>query len=524
MKTYNLFWCLSFFPIQLLSLNTPKINLCCRRDHAYKVKDKMREKARCDLTFTRDRECLPHNTSMDLKWEDEIWSGEERLDTLAHEHFEFVPADLDFQCGERGETAVPAESLFYSTNLRVQKDGKLLILDDNNETIGTYEDSQYCVSFTDRINFLDPEKNTTALDHQLRALYVVCYKIDTSISGSFKGIFYPVSIFISCFFLALTIFVYIILKELRSNLFGKITLGFLVNVLICYFFLGIHHTLDITYSQGELLNTPFCTALGYIIQHTFIAFFFWNNAMAIDITWKFSRILKFSDAKSNSGIFYNILYAQGVPALITLFTALMDLYGSCDGILPNMGQFTCFLGSEYDSTVPFVRLPEFVYYYSIVTLIMTVNAICFLITGFYLTSHWVTVRSMQRSCSQDVWNHALVVSKLFLIMGIPWIFDVISANVEHNDDSFESNGARYALDILNLLQGFITFIVLCCKKSILRKLKRKFNLRASRQDSVTSRLTQDESINLRRISTVSGISTVSEVSNNTVLSDSEDQN
>ena len=102
-----------------------------------------------------------------------------------------------------------------------------------------------------------------------------------------------------------------------------------------------------------------------------------------------------------------------------------------------MGQFTCFLGSEYDSTVPFVRLPEFVYYYSIVTLIMTVNAICFLITGFYLTSHWVTVRSMQRrsaplsilgslsltldiclSCSQDVWNHALVVSKLFLIMGI----------------------------------------------------------------------------------------------------------
>ena len=40
------------------------------------------------------------------------------------------------------------------------------------------------------------------------------------------------SIFISCFFLALTIFVYIILKELRSNLFGKITLGFLTNVLI----------------------------------------------------------------------------------------------------------------------------------------------------------------------------------------------------------------------------------------------------------------------------------------------------
>ena len=50
---------------------------------------------------------------------------------------------------------------------------------------------------------------------------------------------------------------------------------------------------------------------GYIIQHTFIAFFFWTNAMAIDITWKFSRILSFTDDKSNRRFYYNILYAQG---------------------------------------------------------------------------------------------------------------------------------------------------------------------------------------------------------------------
>ena len=79
------------------------------------------------------------------------------------------------------------------------------------------------------------------------------------------------------------------------------------------------------------------------------------------------------------------------------------------------------------------------------------------------------------SSSQDVWTHTLVVSKLFLIMGnlehqlvilckngylgIPWIFDVISAAVEHDDPSFESNGARYALDILNLLQVTIIHIL-----------------------------------------------------------------
>ena len=91
-----------------------------------------------------------------------------------------------------------------------------------------------------------------------------------------------------------------------------------------------------------------------------------------------------------------LLSYSGFPAMITLVTILMDFYGSCDSILPNMGQFTCFLGSEYDPTVPFAKLPEFVYYYSIVTVIMVVNVICFSITGFYLISHWVTVRTMQR--------------------------------------------------------------------------------------------------------------------------------
>ena len=58
---------------------------------------------------------------------------------------------------------------------------------------------------------------------------------------------------------------------------------------------------------------------GYIIQHTFIAFFFWTNAMAIDITWKFSRILSFTDDKSNRRFYYNILYAQGKSCQLLVF-------------------------------------------------------------------------------------------------------------------------------------------------------------------------------------------------------------
>ena len=83
---------------------------------------------------------------------------------------------------------MPAESLFYSTDLRsvtpiavltgllmtshfrVQKDGRLLIFDEKNDTIGTYDDTQYCVSFTDRASFLEVEDEDTELALEERCL------------------------------------------------------------------------------------------------------------------------------------------------------------------------------------------------------------------------------------------------------------------------------------------------------------------------------------------------------------------
>ena len=82
--------------------------------------------------------------------------------------------------------------------------------------------------------------------------------------------------------------------------------------------------------------------------------------------------------------------------IISIATLLEDLYGSCDKILPNMGRFTCFLGNEFNNEARFVDTSRFVYYYSIISIIMLLNFICFCVTGYYLVSHWVTVRNMQR--------------------------------------------------------------------------------------------------------------------------------
>ena len=50
----------------------------------------------------------------------------------------------------------------------------------------------------------------------------------------------------------------------------------------------------------------FCIILGYSVQHTFISFFLWMSAMAMNMTYKFSDIFK----------------VTAVPTLLTKFVVL----------------------------------------------------------------------------------------------------------------------------------------------------------------------------------------------------------
>ena len=110
--------------------------------------------------------------------------------------------------------------------------------------------------------------------------------------------------------------------------------------------------------------------------------------------------------------------------------------------------------------------------------------------------------------------------------GIPWALDVISAAIAHQHGSGETFEARLALDILNLLtvrflaiqiqkfsfvfQGFVIFLVLICKKTVVKKLLNKYS--PSHPQSSSSSMKTQESMNLRKFSTVSGISTISTLS------------
>jgi len=366
-------------------------------------------------------------------------------------------------------TLIPA-LLLYGPDVEFNLDditGEIHILLNGTE-IDSYSNDDFCYF------------HAVAGSGELISSYSVCYEEFTpeeKVQFKFKGVFYSSAILVSAFFILVTIIFYLTVKGLRKTIFGKITLGFLLNAFICYLLLGISYRVTLSSSDvGDFhfLGSLPCKILGYIIHHTFIAFFFWMSAMAFNIAKSLSvmQIVRNQSSSVKNTLFY-VLYAQGVPALISVFIILMDFIQPSNALLPNVGEFNCFVGSEYSPDNYFFMNSEFIYFYLIVIVILTLNLICFLVTAINLFKHWSNMQGIQNSGCDGLVEHFTIIVKLSIIMGVPWILDVVSAAMPRDSDSFP---IEVTLDVVNLLTGILIFFTLICKVSVWRQIKESYSV------------------------------------------------
>ena len=335
-----------------------------------------------------------------------------------------------------------------------------------------YSQGEFCIHFT---NSGDEFTNLTSED-TIRPVFSVCTSelTEQELDDREKTQqFYPVLIFISSFFLFVTLVVYCLLQENRSKLFGKLTIGFLLNIFLGFLSAGIHYSLNVGVNKFYL-GTPLCKILGYVVQHTWISFFCWMSAMALNITYTFTQSFRHSNAMSKSqtkAVVFHILFGQGVPLLVTVVTLVMDTQGSDNQILPNMGVYSCFVGEEFkEQPGSFFKSPVFLYFYLTIMIAWVINIVCFIVTAVHLMSHWAKAKAMKQSQANNTpMAHAKILGSLLVIMGGPWLFEIISAYLEHTHHT--AFNARLALDIINLLQGVLIFLALVCKTQVMRPLR-----------------------------------------------------
>ncbi|XP_022116252.2 probable G-protein coupled receptor Mth-like 4 [Pieris rapae] len=247
---------------------------------------------------------------------------------------------------------------------------------------------------------------------------------------------------VSAIFLALTAIVYCALPILR-DLQGKSIICFCVSLSLGLIFLAIMKLME--YSDMNL-----CAARGFLTYYFMVSSFFWMNSISIQILFRIKRP-SVPDYGWRTFLWY-ALYAFGTPALITIAMAIINFHPGTHQ-KPGIGLNSCWFDDKRQ---------QWYYMYSVLSILMALNLGLF----FYLSVYLWRQTFLSTHVKELRYKFRMTL-KMFIIMGLPWIFEMIST-------FFEPHIIWTLLDIFNLIQGLLIFIVLVVlRKRVLKALYKR---------------------------------------------------
>ncbi|XP_023349464.1 uncharacterized protein LOC111718172, partial [Eurytemora carolleeae] len=144
--------------------------------------------------------------------------------------FGLLPSKDKFVCPDPEQGLIPADLFYY--NISLLETGELVGIHplEVGVKIINHSNSQFCLVYA---QFESTENET----EELSVGFMICTQDSQPVdqgSKEFTMIFYPCALIISSMFLLFTIISYILDPDLHRPLFGKITLGFIINLLLTY--------------------------------------------------------------------------------------------------------------------------------------------------------------------------------------------------------------------------------------------------------------------------------------------------
>ena len=312
------------------------------------------------------------------------------------------------------------------------------------QTLGPKE---FCLHF---------EENKTAVSAQ--------YCTDKQ-SENTKFDFYPWILVTSCFFLLLTILVYLTFyKKLMTTYYTKIMINFTAMMFLAFFILAINQF------HAFVEDAPgLCVFFGFLQQYSFLTAFALMTVMSLEI------MLQIHGSPDNKKRFRNeLIFAYSLPLAVTILSLITELAASeCSLFKPRFAEETCFFASIEAKAL---------WFYLPIGVFLLANILMFTLTVRRLCN----VDAEQRKVNgkrTDNWDKFLIYLRLFLGMGAIWIFEIIAGLFdEHVHES-----AWYLTDILNMFQGFYVFLIFVCKRNVIFAI---FDVKDTKDKTVRATLKQ----------------------------------
>ncbi|XP_059225654.1 G-protein coupled receptor Mth2-like [Stomoxys calcitrans] len=275
---------------------------------------------------------------------------------------------------------------------------------------------------------------------------------------------------LSVLFLIPTIVIYIMLKELRRKLGNKILICYLISMAVGYLIISY---INISQAKHGYIA---CSIIGYVGYFFLMAAFVWLSVLCFDIWYCFKFAAYDYDSKQSLIRFMMYsLYAWGVSALLTALVIWAEMsYVVSEIYKPGIGVDVCWLDTRKWSAA--------LYFYGPNTIILSFS----IVTFGYLASRMCKKRcdtviiAQRQNFFQE---NAVVLLRLFLIMGISWSMDILSYCFRNYP---ESDFIFLLTDFCNAIQGVLIFLLFVIQRKVLLLLKDKFR-RKSITDEATMR-------------------------------------
>ncbi|XP_075161433.1 G-protein coupled receptor Mth2-like isoform X2 [Haematobia irritans] len=268
---------------------------------------------------------------------------------------------------------------------------------------------------------------------------------------------------ISVPFIILTILVYACIPELR-NLHGKCLISYLTPLAIGYTILS-----TITLSKVDFSNFV-CCFLGYTAYYSFMSAFFWLSVISFDLWQNFRLTGSIRFGQRKRFLLYSS-YAWGIPACLTLIVIAMQNSNIDELYKPGIGDDYCWL-KTYDWSA-------MIYFFGINLVIVLIDIIFFSMTYYKITALQNDIDKIIRNDTNEG-RHKLRTHKnnfglflrLFLIMGVSWLLDILSY-IEGVLNPELTNPLYYVSDFMNAILGLLIFVCFVLKPKVLSLIRKR---------------------------------------------------
>ncbi|KAI5643107.1 7 transmembrane receptor (Secretin family) domain-containing protein [Phthorimaea operculella] len=300
------------------------------------------------------------------------------------------------------------------------------------------KEMKYFVNFAGQLQFptpnrimaYEPETFCQAWTEDGRQVALICndeeeHTIDPKVFGFGMGV--------SAIFLIATAAIYIVNGQHRA-LYGKSVINLCVSLAIGLFIMMVMNVMDY-----EDMN--WCAIRGFSAYYFILVSFFWMNAISIQtITSRKHGDLLDKTSEAQQFTRY-MLYTWGMPALLTTFMTTINFMPG-DHLKPGIGLNTCWF---------FDKAQQWQYMYSVMSVLIVVNMVIF-------GANIALLCCDAQTHSEPLKHKISTCIKLFVVMGIPWVFEMISSLTP-------PHLVWDILDLFNALQGVWIFIVLVLLRS-----------------------------------------------------------